>query len=149
MDFGSDIAKAVSEEADRYLLLTGSKEWEMEAAKTAYKAFKEKAEFTMIVNYGSSRIAKKYAAEYGRSIYCFPLDADPFYMTKEKEKLFERLLEQKGGGSEAEKCTKYWNCRKYLRQWGNTCLLYTSPLRKYLPYRHRHNVHNPLAGWKI
>lgn len=120
MDFGSDIEKAVSEEADRYLLLTGSKEWEMEAAKTAYKAFKEKAEFTMIVNYGSSRIAKKYAAEYGRSIYCFPLDADPFYMTKEKEKLFERLLEQKGGGSEAEKCTKYWNCRKYLRQWGNT-----------------------------
>lgn len=70
----------------------------------------------MIVNYGSSRIAKKYAAEYGRSIYCFPLDADPFYMTKEKEKLFERLLEQKGGGSEAEKCTKYWNCRKYLRR---------------------------------
>lgn len=42
MDFGSDIEKAVSEEADRYLLLTGSKEWEMEAQKRHIKLLRRR-----------------------------------------------------------------------------------------------------------
>lgn len=119
-DYGTDIAGAISEEADLFLLVVGSREWEIEYADLAYKKVKGKQEVIVIVNYGSGQTAKYYAKAYGQTVYCFPLDANPFFMTREKEKLFEGLLEKEGGESEKKEHTKCWNCWKHPRQWGNT-----------------------------
>lgn len=114
IDYGSDIAGAVSEGADMFLLVVGSREWETECANAAYETAKHKPGLVLISNYGNKSRARQYAKKYGRRVYCFPLDKDPFYMTKEKERMFDGLLEK-----ERTVTKKYWNCRKYPRQWRN------------------------------
>ena len=108
LDYGTDLHGALSEQADLFLLVMGCKEWEIEYGKTAYETVRQAKNLILIANYGSKKQAKQYAKEYEQTVYCFPLDEDPFYMTKEKEGLFERLLE------------KHWNCRKYSWQWCDT-----------------------------
>ncbi len=120
LDYGVDIKGAVSEDADLFLLVVGSREWETEYAGLAYAEVKEKQEPIVIANYGSRQQARQYAKTYGQTVYCFPLDADPFFMTKEKERLFEGLLEKERGEGEEKKYKKYWNCREYSRQWSDT-----------------------------
>lgn len=107
LDYGTDLYGALSEQADLFLLVMGCKEWEIEYAKTAYETVKQTKNLVLIANYGNKQRAKQYAKQYERTVYCFPLDENPFQMTKEKEGLFERLLE------------KYWTCWKYPRQWGD------------------------------
>ena len=108
LDYGTDLHGALSEQADLFLLVMGCKEWEIEYGKTAFETVRQAKNLILIANYGSKKQAKQYAKEYEQTVYCFPLDEDPFYMTKEKEGLFERLLE------------KHWNCRKYSWQWCDT-----------------------------
>ena len=110
LDYGADLHGALSEHADLFLLVMGCKEWEIENAKAAYEAVKQTKRLVLIANYGSKKQAKQYAKLYKQTVYCFPLDENPFMLTKEKEGLFERLLE------------KYWNCRKYPRQWGDALI---------------------------
>ena len=107
LDYGTDLLGAASEKADLMLLLFGCKEWEAEYAKTAYETVKHTSRLVLIANHGSQKQAKQYAKQFTQTVYSFPLDENPFQMTKEKEGLFERLLE------------KHWNCRKYPRQWGD------------------------------
>lgn len=106
-DYGTDLSGAVAEEADLLLLLVGSREWEEENARIAYETVKNAASIVVIANYGDKRQARKYAGQFGCRVYCFPLDENPFFMTKEKEVLFDGLLE------------KYRNCRKRLRKRDN------------------------------
>lgn len=119
MDYGADLEGAMSEGADLLLLLLGSREWEMGHADLAYEKLGEKKNLVMISNFGSRQQARAYAKKYGRSVYCFPLDANPFYMTKEKERLFKGLLEKEGGEGGNTGHKNHWNCREYSRQWGD------------------------------
>lgn len=116
LDYGTDLDGALSEEADLFLLMAGSREWERESADLSYEKAREKKELAILVNYGGRDQAKCCAKKYAQTVYCFPLDENPFAMTEEKERLFEKLLE-KGGNDQ-----KHWNCRKRLRQWGNTLI---------------------------
>jgi len=108
LDYGSNLEKALSEKADMFLFIMGSREWETEYSDLSYEKLKDKKELTVLTNYGAGKQAKKYAKKYKRSVYCFPLDENPFIMTKEKERLFEGLLEKEGKTNQ-----KHWNCRKY------------------------------------
>lgn len=108
LDYGSNLEKALSEKADMFLFIIGSREWETEYSDLSYEKLKDKKELTVLTNYGAGKQAKKYAKKYKRSVYCFPLDENPFIMTKEKERLFEGLLEKEGKTNQ-----KHWNCRKY------------------------------------
>lgn len=117
LDYGADIKGALREKADLFLLVTGSREWEIKYADFAYDKVKKADGLVIITNYGNIRQAKQYARRYAQTVYCFPLDLNPFLMTKEKERLFEGLLENKG-----ENYKKYWNCRKCPRQWNNALI---------------------------
>ena len=116
LDCGSKMEQFLSEEADLFLFIIGSSEWERESADFAYEKVKNKKNLAVIVNYGGKDQAKQYAKKYGRTVYCFPLDENPFLMTKEKERLFEGLLE-KGGTNQT-----HWNCRKHSGQWSNALI---------------------------
>ncbi len=107
LDYGTDLSGALSEEADLFFLLMGSREWETAYAHAAFAKAAHAAGLICVVNYGARQQARRYARICGRTVYCFPLDQNPFLMTKEKERLFEGLLE------------KYWNCGKHPRQWSN------------------------------
>lgn len=113
-DYGTDLDGALSEEFDMLLLMIGSREWEMAYADLAFERLKGTKGLAIIANYGSSRQAKQYRKRYGQAVYCFPLDFNPFYMTKEKERFFEGLLEKEGKQS-----NKHWNCRIDPRRWSN------------------------------
>lgn len=113
-DYGADLAGALSEEADLFLLMIRSREWEIAYADLALERLKGTKGLVVIANYGSIRQAKQYEKRYGLAVYCFPLDLNPFYMTKEKERLFEKLLEK-----ERKQSKKHWNCRINPREWGN------------------------------
>lgn len=122
MDFGTDIEGAMSEEAELFLLLIGSRDWEMEYANLAYEKVHQRKGLAIIANYGNRQQAKLYAKRFQRTVYCFPLDANPFRMTKEKEQLFRGLLEKEGGESERTKCQNHRNCRKHSWQRSNTLI---------------------------
>ena len=115
LDYGTDIKGALSEQSDMLLLVVGSREWEIEFANMAFQKLKEADNLVVIANYGNLRQAKSYAKNFARAVYCFPLDKDPFIMTKEKESLFEGLLEK-----ERKKSKNYWNSRSNSGKWGNT-----------------------------
>lgn len=115
LDYGTEIKEALLNEPDLFLLIIGSREWEIEYANLAYEQLQDVKGLIVISNYGSIKQAKEYAKRYARTVYCFPLDENPFYMTKEKERLFERLLEK-----EREKDNKHWDCRKHPGKWGNS-----------------------------
>lgn len=117
LDYGTDLVGASSEKADLFLLLMGSREWELEYADRAYERLKEERCLKVIANYGSDAQAKQYAKRYRRTIYSFPLDRNPFLMTKEKERLFNGLLEKEKKGDQ-----RHWNCRKRAREWSNALI---------------------------
>ena len=114
LDYGTDLSGALSEEADMLLLVVGSREWEAMYADLAFEKLKEAKNLIVIANYGSIRQAKKYAKKYAQAVYCFPLDQDPFIMTKEKESLFHGLLEKEPKGSK-----NHWNSRSNPGEWSN------------------------------
>lgn len=116
MDYGADIEGAMSEDADGFLLVVGSREWEVVYADLAYEKVREKKNLAVISNYGNRKQAQTYAKHYKKRVYCFPLDENPFYMTKEKERLFEGMFENWGGESEGEEYKNRWNCGKYQRK---------------------------------
>lgn len=107
-DFGTDWKRALLEEADIFLFLTGSRAWEREYASQVYHQVKDAKGLALISNYGDMKQAKRYASLYQQCVYCFPLDENPFLMTKEKERLFQRLLKEKGVQNQ-----KHRNRRKY------------------------------------
>lgn len=117
LDYGSDVFGAVSEEADLFLFIIGSRQWETLYADLAFEKVQSVKGLQIVSNYGDNRKAKHYAKKYEKTVYCFPLDADPFFLTEEKITLFQRLLEQRGKSDK-----KHWNCRKYPRQWGNALI---------------------------
>ena len=117
LDYGTDIAGALSEGADMILFVIGSRYWETDFANCAFQTLKKEKNVFFMANYGCKRQARLYHQKYGPPVYCFPLDADPFEMTKEKECLFNGLLEK-----ERKNKKKYWNCRICLREWGNALI---------------------------
>jgi serine/threonine protein kinase len=110
LDYGTDLKGALSEKADLFLFVAGSREWEIKQTDLIYQKIRNSQGLVLISNYGNKSQAKKYAREYNRKVYCFPLDENPFYMTKEKEKLFDGLLEK-----ESKISKNNWICRKHPR----------------------------------
>lgn len=129
LDYGADIEGALLEEGDMFLLVIGSREWEWENTEAAYEKVKHKEGLFLISNYGNKKQSKLQAKKYGTTVYGFPLDESPFFMTKEKERLFGRLLGKEGGESEKEEYKNNWNCRKHSWQWCNTFVRSLGKLR--------------------
>lgn len=103
MDYGADAAGALAEKPGLFLLVAGSREWETVYADQTYEQVKHSENLALLSNYGNVHQAKQYARRYGRTVYCFPLDENPFFMTREKERLFEKLLKTSGGENKGGK----------------------------------------------
>ncbi|MBO5372188.1 MAG: serine/threonine protein kinase [Lachnospiraceae bacterium] len=113
LDYGRDIAQAALVKADMFVLVLGSRKWEQDESYLAYEKVKGSENLVLVCNYGDSRLAKRYAADWKERVYCFPLDAEPFCLTKEKERLFGGMLAKRKGGRENNPFKSHWNRRKY------------------------------------
>lgn len=114
-DFGTDVENAVKENADLCIVVMGSRPWEQERTREIVSFIGNRKQTVLLSNYGDEKQAKSYAAEFQRAVYCFPLDKNPFCLTREKETLFGRLLEKEGGEIAAYAPKSNRNCRKYPR----------------------------------
>ncbi len=94
-DYGIHIQE-IAEEEKPFVLVMGSRPWEFEQTKRLLEKISRRSNLVLICNYGNSIKAKQLARIYHHRVYCFPLDADPFRMTGEKRKLFQKLLRQEG-----------------------------------------------------
>ncbi len=113
LDYGADIGQAALAEGDLYLLVLGSRMWEEQDTFRVFELLKEKSHLVLVANYGDGGQAKRYARDWKRNVYSFPLDAEPFHMTKEKARLFAGMLAKEGGGKLKNQSKSHWNCRKY------------------------------------
>lgn len=98
-DYGTNMDQALDSEAGLYILMVGSRDWECEAAHRAYDKMKEKQNLVVLCNYERADRTKEYAADFDRLVYGFPLDADPYHITKKKAELFLKLLKWEGGNN--------------------------------------------------
>lgn len=94
-DYGVQV-KELSEETKKMIVVLGSRQWEMEQAICVLKKISMRQNLVLVCNYGDKARAKWIARMYHHRVYCFPLDADPFRMTGEKRRFFQKLLRQEG-----------------------------------------------------
>ncbi len=94
-DYGTDL-QDVLEENKHLVIVMGCRPWEKEQTKSLLEKISLRKNLVLICNYESSIEAKNIARMYRHRVYSFPLDADPFHMTREKRKLFQKLLRQEG-----------------------------------------------------
>mgnify|MGYP007035338629 CR=1 FL=1 len=82
------------DEDKKQIVVMGSRPWECETTKNLLEKIRLCDHLVLICNYENILQAKNLARLYHHRIYCFPLDADPFRMTREKRKFFAKLLHQ-------------------------------------------------------
>lgn len=97
-DFGNNAVSAAQEEqAGLTILVMGSRPWEIEYGISAYEQLAGEENLVLICNYQNKKSAEKYAKILRKSVYCFPMDLDPFAVTKEKQRLFQKVLKEGRG----------------------------------------------------
>lgn len=95
-DYGSNRKDAILEEADITILVVNLSVWRWETALKACEEFKCVPNLVIVCNLSTRSDAKRLAAKTGRSVYCYPIDTDPFGESREKRTLFTRMFEEKG-----------------------------------------------------
>ena len=117
MDYGNDLDGALKQASDLFILVVGSRFWEIAAAKAAYEQAAGRKGLILLANYGNLIQAGRFAGMYERPVYSFPLDADPFLVTPEKERLFDGLLmEREDNDRRTHKSSWYFRkCRRLRR----------------------------------
>lgn len=91
-DYGINLHELLAEEDKRLLVVIGSRPWECEKARNLLERVCFRDNLAIVCNYGNKAQAKWMEKTYHHRIYCFPLDADPFGLTREKRKFFKMLL---------------------------------------------------------
>lgn len=130
VDWGSDLENARKEEADLFILVAGSREWERDSALTGYRFVSEVRNLILISNYGDKRQAGQYARELCKRVYCFPLDEKPFEATWEKDRLFEKILQREGGEYERKPYKDRWYRWKHKGKRCNASFHFPGKLRR-------------------
>lgn len=97
-DFGENVAAVAEAEGESLILLVlGSRPWEMEAAIRAYDRLSGEEDLVLLCNYSGRQAARRYAGIFQKKVFCFPLDADPFAQTREKQRLFGEIFKERRG----------------------------------------------------
>lgn len=90
-DYGIHLHELL-EEDKQLIIIFGSRLWECEQTKRVLERVCLREKLSLVCNYGDMAQARKMARRYHHRVYCFPLDTDPFRMTREKRKLFQKML---------------------------------------------------------
>ncbi len=91
-DYGIQLHEVLADESKKLIVVAGSRPWECAQARNLLERICFRENLAVVCNYGDKMQAKYLEKMYHRRIYCFPLDIDPFQMTKEKRKFFKKLL---------------------------------------------------------
>lgn len=96
-DYGFDLDPVLQDEfPDMLILIAGGRAWETEAAIKAYEMLSGEENLIIICNYNHKQKARDYAKIFQKKVFCFPLDEDPFLVTREKDRLFAQIMKERG-----------------------------------------------------
>lgn len=93
-DFGNCLEDCLAEEADYTILVIGGSIWEEEISLKALGRFGNVRNLIVVCNHAHKGICRKYADLCRQKIYCFPIDENPWKMTRKKQKLFAKMLQK-------------------------------------------------------
>ena len=79
-----------------FFILSGS-DWDYSSAIALGNRLNLLEQTIFICNFQNKKAAKKFARAFGKKVYCFPYDENPYRITSEKERLISAILKQKGG----------------------------------------------------
>lgn len=99
-DFGSQLEDCAAEGAECTLLVIGGSLWEQERSLAAAAAMKGVSNLHIICNHSRGEIGRQYSKILKQRVYCFPEDRNPLMVTKEKRRLFAKLLRAKTNSGE-------------------------------------------------
>ena len=87
VDTGTDFSETLS--ADRIIYVVGSRAFQQQAVSLEYARLEG---CCILVNPGSRWTGRKLAKELGVNAYGFPLDCDPFSISRDKNRLFQKIF---------------------------------------------------------
>ena len=96
-DHGDHIQQVAEELSDLVILVLGGRPWEYAAGLLAYQQLSGEENLVLLCNNGTPQTAARYARVFGRRVYCYPVEKDPFLSSKPKERLFETVIKEGGG----------------------------------------------------
>lgn len=119
----------LTETFDLVFILLSAEAWDFSSTLRLGELIKEKKNVILICNCNHQKAAKKCARHLHQPVYCFPVDPDPFLVTRQKERLFSQILLQKGGTHYICNWWKrgkisyyYWTAWLRRRKWRDTSL---------------------------
>lgn len=96
-----------SDDYDLLIFIMSGSCWDMPATLTLCEELCHQKNMIFICNYDNKKAAKKYARRLQKTVYCFPIDSDPFHISFEKERLISQILNRK------EVNHHFWHWRKH------------------------------------
>lgn len=95
-DFGNNAASiADMEDCGLLILVIGSRSWELEEGIRAYERLAGEENLIVLCNYNDRQTVGEYASVIRKKFFYFPLDPDPFAVTKEKHRLFQQIIKER------------------------------------------------------
>ena len=117
MDFGDELDACIAEEAELTVLVVAGSAWRREEAWRGIGKAAAAGTLAIVCNQGSKESCIKYADVAKRKIYCFPEDKQPFVITPEKRKVFEKLLQMKKNTRISDKSREERRHATFLSTW--------------------------------
>lgn len=95
-DYGSNYSDDIKN-ADIVLLVCGGSVWQQKSISQTYHQLHDKGiKPTIVANLCSKRQCQNLARLMDKRVFCYPWEQDPFYISKDKKRLFKQLLFKKG-----------------------------------------------------
>ena len=86
-----------SSDYDLIFYILSDSVWDIQKSLALADQLKSHNNVVFICNYSHTRAARKCARYLHTPVYCFPIDEDPFFVTREKERLITQILKRIGG----------------------------------------------------
>lgn len=90
-DLGTDVASASEEEYSFVVLVVGGRPWEIEQGISACQKLAGEENLVLLCNYNQKQAAGIYASILQKKVFYFPLDQNPFDVTRDKHRLFQQI----------------------------------------------------------
>lgn len=84
-------------DADLIFFIMSGSDWDIAHASVLGKHLNFLEQVVYVCNYHNKKAARKYARLFGKKVFCYPCDPDPYHISAEKERLISAIFHRKGG----------------------------------------------------
>lgn len=93
-DLGTDVASVAEEDYSLLILVVGGRPWEIEQGILACQKLAGEENLVLVSNYNQKQAAGIYASILHKKVFYFPLDQNPFEVTRDKHRFFQQISKE-------------------------------------------------------